>query len=66
MSDLSDLNRQLNLKLYPMSKIREIILKLEDYKYVTLLDLSMRYYHINLSEESSDLCKIIQPLIKYS
>ena len=48
-----------------MPKINEILLKLEGFRYATSLDLNMGYYHIRLSENESNLCKIVLPWIKY-
>ena len=48
-----------------MPKINEIILKLEGFKYTMLLDLNMGYYHIQLTEDVSNLCTIILPWGKY-
>ena len=36
-------------------------LKLEDFHNATSLDLNMGYYHIQLSENTSNLCTIIIP-----
>ena len=43
----------------------EMLLKLEGFQYLTSLDLSMGYYHIQLSENASNLCTIIIPWGKY-
>ena len=48
-----------------MSKINEILLKLEGYQYATSHDLNMEYYHNQLSEDTSNLCTIILPWMKY-
>ena len=61
LSDFWNLNRQPKHKLYPMPKICELILKLEGFKYATLLDLNMGYYHIRLIEEANNPCNIILP-----
>ena len=42
-----------------MPNINEILLKLEGFKDDMLIDLNMRYYHIQLSENSSNLSRII-------
>ena len=42
-----------------------MLLKLEVFQYVTSLDLNMGYYHIQLSENASNLCTIILPWGKY-
>ena len=65
MSNSQHLNRQLKRKPYTMQKIRKIILKVEDFKYATSLDLNMVYYHITLSEESSNLCMITIHWVNY-
>ena len=65
LSDLRNINKQLNKKSYPMPKINEILLKLEGFQYATLLDLNMVYYHIRLSENASTLCMIILLWVKY-
>ena len=65
LSDFWNLNRQLKLNPYPMSKICERILKLEGFKYTTSLDLNMGYYHIRLSKKSRNIYIIIPPWGKY-
>ena len=61
LSDFINLNKQLKRKPYPMPKINENLLKLEGFQYTTSLDLNMGYYHIQLSENASNLCAIILP-----
>ena len=34
-----------------MSKMNEMLFKLEDFQYATSLDLNIGYYHIQLSEK---------------
>ena len=48
LSDLQNLNRQLERKPYAMPKICEILLNPEGFQYATSLDLKMVYYHIHL------------------
>ena len=48
-----------------MTKICEIILKREEFKYSTPIDLDMVYYNINISEEAIKQCNIILPCRKY-
>ena len=48
-----------------MPKINEILLRSEGFQYAASLDLNMGYYHIRLSKNSSNLCKIIIPWGKY-
>ena len=44
-----------------MTEANEMLLKLEGFKYSTPLNLNMGYYYIQLSENKSNLCKIIIP-----
>ena len=48
-----------------MPKINKMLSKLEGFQYATLIDLSMVYYHIRLTEDASNLCKNILPWVKY-
>ena len=48
-----------------MPKINELLLKLEVFCCDMLLDLNMVYYHIQLSENISNLCTIILPWENY-
>ena len=65
LSDFRNLNKQLNQKPYPMPKINEMLLKLQGFQYATSLDLNMGYYHIRLSKNARNLCRIILPEGKY-
>ena len=65
LSEFWNLNRQLKHRPYPMTKICEIILKREEFKYSTPIDLDMVYYNINISEEAIKQCNIILPCRKY-
>ena len=46
ISDFRNLNRRLKFNPYPMPKISEILMKLEDFKYDTSLDFNVEYYPI--------------------
>ena len=63
--DFRELNKCVKRKPHPMPKIQDLLLKLEGFKYATLLDLNMGYYHISLSPNSSKLCTIVLPWGKY-
>ena len=65
LSDFQNLNRKLKRNLYPMTKIREMLINLEGFKYATSLDLNMGYYHIRLRKKASNMCTIILPWVKY-
>ena len=48
-----------------MPKTNKIFFKLEDCQYDTSFDLNMGYYHIQLTEDASNLCMHILPWEKY-
>ena len=49
-----------------MPNINKSFLKSEGFQYAISLDLNMGYYHIIISESTSNLCTIILPREKYS
>ena len=55
------LNRQIDSKPYPMTKISKIVLTIEGFKLSMSLDLIMICYHIQLSEDAINLCTMILP-----
>ena len=61
LSGFRNLNIQLKRKPYPMPKIREMLLKVEGFKYATSLELNMGYYHIHIIDQASNLCTINLP-----
>ena len=65
LSNFRNLNRKLKRKTYPKPKIREMLLKLEGFKYAMSMDLNIGYYHIHPSKETRNLCNIILPQEKY-
>ena len=60
-----NLNKQLKREQHPMPKINVMLLKLEGFQYATYLDLKIKYYHIGLSKNTSNVCTIILPWWKY-
>ena len=48
-----------------MPKINEMLIKLEGFQYYASLDLNMVYYHIQVTEDASNLCTVILSWIKY-
>ena len=48
-----------------MPNINEMLLKLEGFQCAVSIDLDMGYYHIKLSENTSNLGMIITPWEKY-
>ena len=66
ISDFRELNKRIKRKPYPIPKIKDLLLKLEGFKWATSLDLNMGYYHIQLSPFSKSLCTIVLPWGKYA
>ena len=52
ISDFRELNKRILCQPYPKPKIQDLLLRLEGFRYVTTLDLSMGYYHIEISANS--------------
>ena len=48
-----------------MPKINEMLLKFKSFQYAKSLDLNIRYNHIRLSKNPSNLCTIILPWGRY-
>ena len=48
-----------------MTNTNQMLFKLGGFQYATSLELNMVYYHIQISENSSNLCMIITPWVKY-
>ena len=65
ISDFRRLNAKIKRKPYPLPRIGDILQNLEGFQYATSLDLNMGYYHIRLSESSSDMTTIITEFGKF-
>ena len=61
LTDFRELNKVMKQKPYLLPKISDLLQKLQRFKYVTAIDLSMGYYHVRLDKESSKLCTTILP-----
>ena len=59
LTTICELNKVLIQKSHPLPKIQDLSQKMEKFKYTTVLDLSMGYYHIPLDEYSQNLCTTI-------
>ena len=59
LSDFINLNKLSYCKPYTMPNINEMLLKLEGFQFAMSLDLNMRYYYIQISKNTSKLCRII-------
>ena len=65
ISDLRELNKNLQRKVYPLPLIEDIVRRRKGYKYFTKLDLTMMYYSFEMDDESADLCTIVTPYGKF-
>ena len=59
ISDFRELNKRIKRKPFPIPKIHDLLLKVEDFTYATSLDLIMDYYHIELNPFSKRLYSIV-------
>ena len=72
IADLRELNKRIRRKPFPIPKIQDLLLKLENFQFGTSLDLNMGYYNIHLDfGKSKHVChsfpmgKICIPKIAY-
>ena len=65
ITDFRELNKCIKQKPYPLPKIQDLLLGMKGFRYATLLDLNMGYYHIQLTPGLSALCMIVLPWGKY-
>jgi hypothetical protein len=65
LADLKEVNKVIKRKPFPLTKITDMLQKLEGFMYATSLDLNMGYYHMLLTPFSSRLCTIVLPWGKY-
>jgi hypothetical protein len=59
------LNAQIRRKPFPLPNIGDLLRKLSGFKYATVIDLVMVYYHMPLDFEAHNLCTTILPWSKY-
>ena len=65
ISDFRELNKRIRRQPYPIPHIQGMLMNLEGFQHATSLDLNMGYYHLELSEESRELCTIVLPFGKF-
>ena len=63
--DFRRLNQKIKRKPYPLPRISDTFQELEGFRYASSLDLNMGYYHIRLSDKSSDMCTIVTEFGKF-
>jgi hypothetical protein len=59
VSDFRALNGMIKCKVYPLSRIQDILSKQSGYQFFNKLDISMQYYTFELFDEAQDLCTTI-------
>jgi hypothetical protein len=65
LTDFRGLKAQIRRKPFPLPKISDLLRKLSGFKYATVIDPKMGYYHIPLDFEAQKLCTTILPWGKY-
>ena len=65
ISDFKELNKRIKTTPFFISKIQDLSLKLEGFKYTTSFDSNMGYYNNKLCPFPRKLCTIVQPWGKY-
>ena len=65
ISEFREFNKGICRKPYPITKIQELLLWLEGFKYRTSLNLNMGYYHIKIIKKSKEDCMITTQWGKY-
>ena len=63
--DFRALNRAIIRKKHTLPRIEDILMKTQEYKFITKIDVSMQYYTFYLDEESRWYCVFITPFGKY-
>ncbi len=63
--DPQDLNHAIQREHYPMPKTEEIVSRLGEARYMSVLDANQAFYQVRLDEESSYLCTMNTPYGRY-
>ena len=65
IADFRELNKVTKQLHYPLPKIQDIFHRRRNFKYVTLLDVSMQFHTFLLEKESQEKCVIVTPFGKF-
>ena len=65
VDDFRELNKQVIRKKYLLPKIQDIFQRRKNYKFASVLDLTLCYYTYQLEEESTWYCILVTPFGKF-
>ena len=65
IADFRELNKATKQLHYPLPKIQDIFHRRRNFKYVTLLDVSMQFHTFLLDKSSQNKCIIVTPFGKF-
>ena len=65
IADFRELNKVTKQLHYPLPKIQDIFHRRKNFKYVTLLDVSMQFHTFLLDKKSQNYCVIVTPFGKF-
>ena len=65
LTDFRELNKRILRKPHPIPKINEMLQQMEEFSFVSSVDLNMGYYHITLDLATREICTIVFPWGKY-
>ena len=65
ISDFRIINKQVKIMPYNITHNKDMLNKLSNFTYVTILDMMMGYYDISLTDAAKKVCTITTPFVKY-
>ena len=63
--DPCDLNRAVKQEYYPMQTIEEVVTRMPNAKYFSVLDASLGFWQVSLDAESTNICTFNTPFGRY-
>ena len=63
--DPCDLNRAVKQEYYPMQTIEEVVTRMPNAKYFSVLDASLGFWQVTLDAESTNICTFNIPFGRY-
>jgi len=65
VDDMRKLNECIQRRVYPLPKLQDMLRRHHNWRFVTVVDLTLCYYSYELDEESSWYCVLVTPFGKY-